>query len=98
MIIAKLKLKLKRKQYIKIKVIVLKIIKASNENKSVINEIVDIHLATFKGFFLTFMGKGFLKQMYKAYTTHPESDIFVALDDDNKVAGFLAYSENLSGL
>ena len=78
--------------------IVLKIIKASNENKSVINEIVDIHLATFKGFFLTFMGKGFLKQMYKAYTTHPESDIFVALDDDNKVAGFLAYSENLSGL
>lgn len=36
----------------------------SNE-KELINEIVTIHLNTFTGFFLTFMGRGFLKQMYR---------------------------------
>lgn len=30
-------------------------------NKEIINIRVDIHLETFKGFFLTFMGSGFLK-------------------------------------
>lgn len=36
----------------------------SNEKK-LINEIVSIHLNTFEGFFLTFMGRGFLNQMEK---------------------------------
>ena len=71
--------------------------KISGAEKSVINEIVDIHMATFKGFFLTFMGKGFLKQMYKAYVRHAESDILIALDED-KVVGFLAYSKQMSNL
>lgn len=71
--------------------------KVSDTEKSVIHEIVEIHLATFEGFFLTFMGKGFLRQMYTAYTRQAESDIFVAMDDD-KVVGFLAYSEHMSGL
>ena len=71
--------------------------KVDHTEKIVINEIVNIHLATFKGFFLTFMGKGFLRQMYTAYTKHIQSDIFVAMDDD-KVVGFLAYSEHMSGL
>ncbi len=71
--------------------------KVNDTEKSIINEIVDIHLATFKGFFLTFMGRGFLKQMYKAYTKHAESDVFVAVDE-NKAVGFLAYSKNMSAL
>lgn len=71
--------------------------KVTVENKELINHVVDIHLATFKGFFLTFMGKGFLKQMYKSYVEHPESGIYVASEGD-KVVGFLAYSENMSGL
>lgn len=75
----------------------LKIKKVSSTEKGIVNEIVNIHLATFKGFFLTFMGRGFLKQMYMAYTKHKQSNIFVALQED-QVVGFLAYSENMSGL
>lgn len=75
----------------------LNIKKAVKGEKEIIDSIVDIHLATFKGFFLTFMGRGFLKQMYAEYTEHPESNILIATDNGN-VVGFLAYSENLSGL
>lgn len=71
--------------------------KVEAAEKGVINEIVNIHLATFKGFFLTFMGKGFLKQMYTAYTKHTQSDLLVAVADGS-VVGFLAYSEHMSGL
>lgn len=66
-------------------------------NKETINDVVDIHLETFKGFFLTFMGSGFLKQMYRSYVENDESGIYIASEED-KVVGFLAYSENMSGL
>lgn len=75
----------------------LTIRKVNAEEKDIINEIVDIHLLTFKGFFLTFMGKGFLRQLYTAYARHTQSDILIAIEDD-KVVGFLAYSEFLSDL
>ncbi len=71
--------------------------KVNETEKSIINKIVNIHLATFKGFFLTFMGSGFLRQMYTAYTGHMQSDILIAVDDD-EVVGFLAYSEHMSDL
>ena len=66
--------------------------------KEIINDVVQIHLDTFKGFFLTFMGRGFLKQMYKAYCKHNQSNLLVALNEEGKTVGFLAYSEYLSGL
>lgn len=68
----------------------------SNEKK-IIDEIVTIHLNTFTGFFLTFMGRGFLKQMYQSYCEHDESGLLVAEDDETSI-GFLAYSSNFSGL
>lgn len=68
----------------------------SNE-KELINEIVTIHLNTFTGFFLTFMGRGFLKQMYQAYCDYDESALLVA-EEDGKALGFLAFSSNFSGL
>lgn len=43
------------------------------------------------------MGKGFLRQMYMAYARHPQSDILIAMDDD-EVVGFLAYSMQMSDL
>ena len=39
-------------------------------NNECIDEIVDIHMETFTGFFLTFLGKGFLKQLYKGFIEH----------------------------
>ena len=66
-------------------------------DKKIIDDIVDIHLATFEGFFLTFMGRGFLRQMYLSYTQHDKSEILAAFDGD-KVVGFLAFSCDMSGL
>lgn len=68
----------------------------SNE-KELINEIVSIHLNTFTGFFLTFMGRGFLRQMYQSYCDYDESGLLVA-EEGGKALGFLAFSSNFSGL
>lgn len=67
------------------------------EEKDLINEIVTIHLNTFTGFFLTFMGRGFLNQMYRSYCDHNESGMLVA-EERGKAIGFLAYSSNFSEL
>lgn len=68
-----------------------------SEEKKLIDEIVTIHLNTFTGFFLTFMGRGFLRQMYQSYCDHDESGLLVAEEDGNAL-GFLAFSSDFSGL
>jgi len=68
-----------------------------DSKKETINDIVSIHLDTFQGFFLTFMGRGFLKLMYRSYVEYNNSDILVAFENEKPV-GFLAYSGDLSGL
>ena len=60
-------------------------------------QVMDIHMNTFQGFFLSFLGPGFLKQLYKGYVEHPESGLLIAEDEKRKVLGFLAYSEDNSG-
>ena len=66
--------------------------------KAVVKEIANIHIETFEGFFLTFMGKGFLNTMYRAYCKHEHSTLLGAFDKDGKIQGFLAYSTDMSGL
>lgn len=68
-----------------------------SDEKKLIDEIVTIHLNTFTGFFLTFMERGFLRQMYQSYCDHDESGLLVA-EEDGKAMGFLAFSSNFSGL
>lgn len=68
-----------------------------SEEKELINDIVSIHFNTFTGFFLTFMGRGFLNQMYRSYCNHDESGLLVA-EENRKAVGFLAYSGNFSDL
>lgn len=65
--------------------------------KEEINDIVSIHLDTFQGFFLTFMGRGFLKLIYRSYVEHNNSGVLVAFENEKPI-GFLAYSGHLSGL
>lgn len=62
-----------------------------------LNQIVDIHLKTFSGFFLTFLGKGFLKQLYLGFIKHEKSNLIIAMEN-KKVLGFIAYSEDMSSL
>lgn len=63
-----------------------------------IDQIVQIHLETFQGFFLSFMGAGFLKQMYLSYCEHDASSLAVALDERGKSVGFVAFSTEQSDL
>ena len=63
---------------------------------TIITQVVDIHMQTFSGFFLTFLGKGFLHQLYEGFYTHPRSGLIVA-EKEGRIVGFLAYSEDLSG-
>lgn len=70
---------------------------ASAKEKDVIKKVVEIHIKTFNGFFLTFMGKGFLRQMYSSYAQYDDAGLLVAYEDDTPV-GFLAYSSDMSGL
>lgn len=72
------------------KIVVLK-------NKHKVDEVVEVHMKSFTGFFLTFLGKGFLRQLYKGFVLHPRSDLIVAVNKENQIVGFLAYSEDLSG-
>lgn len=67
------------------------------EDKERVNNIVSIHMATFQGFFLTFMGVNFLKLMYKSYLEFNNSGILAAFKGQ-KLVGFLAYSGDMNGL
>ena len=72
--------------------------RVEQSEKNLINEVVEIHLKTFPGFFLTFMGKGFLRELYMSYCKHELSGLLVALGEEGHPIGFLAYSENVSAL
>ena len=60
-------------------------------SKEELDGVVKIHMETFAGFFLTFLGKGFLKQMYKGYSAHENSGLIVA-KNERGIVGVLAYS------
>lgn len=75
----------------------IKIRQVQTNEEQVIEDIVTIHLNTFAGFFLTFMGRGFLKQMYQCYCDYDESGLLVAEENGTPV-GFLAYASDFSGL
>ena len=71
--------------------------KIDPKEKQIIKAVVQIHLDTFNGFFLAFMGRGFLTCLYRCYCQHKESGLLVAFEN-NEPIGFLAYSGNYSGL
>jgi len=52
------------------------------------NEIVQIHLQAFEGFFLTSLGAAFLEVYYKATLNSKNGLIVVALNEQNTIIGF----------
>lgn len=70
---------------------------ATLKNKNRVSEVVAVHMQSFTGFFLTFLGKGFLTQLYKGFVEYEGSGLIVAVNDEDKIVGFLAYSDDLSG-
>lgn len=56
-----------------------------------VEAVVDIHLAAFPGFFLSFLGRGFLRELYKAFATDKTGVSLVAEEPaTGEVLGFAA--------
>lgn len=60
-------------------------------------KIVIVHLASFPGFFLSFLGPRFLTLFYSGICTAPEGIAFVYLNELNQPAGFVAGTSNPRG-
>lgn len=75
----------------------MEITSISTLNYNALDDIVQIHLDAFPSFFLTSLGPKFLRLMYQCHMEHSASDILVAIEN-NKIIGFLAYSEDMSDL
>lgn len=50
--------------------------------KDYLDEVVDVHIRSFPGFFLTFLGPRFLKEFYSSFTYDETGVGFVAIDDN----------------
>ncbi|NVO60947.1 GNAT family N-acetyltransferase [Photobacterium damselae] len=61
--------------------------------KEDLHSIVEIHLLAFKSFFLSKLGYEFIYQYYQMYIDNHEI-ILVAVNDENKVVGFICGLEN----
>lgn len=61
-----------------------------------IDQIVEVHLSSFPGFFLSFLGPRFLKLLYQEIRSHPQGILAVATMD-SRVVGFVAGVTEQSG-
>lgn len=59
-------------------------------------QVAELHFKSFKGFFLTSLGKPFLKVFYKSIIEHPEG-IAVGIFDKNKLVAFAIGTKRKSG-
>lgn len=66
--------------------------------KDVLDAIVDLHLDTFNGFFLSSMHRGFLRTLYKSFAEHKSSELLAAYEDVGVPIGFLAFSWDTTGV
>lgn len=75
----------------------MEIVRAGRADRARIDGAVEVHMRSFQGFFLTFLGRGFLRQLYRGFAEHGGSGLLVAVDGPC-TAGFLAYSADMGGL
>jgi len=62
-----------------------------------ISRVVEIHLASFPSFFLSFLGPRFLREFYRGTLNDPASFALVAVDRPGRIAGFVAGHVEPSG-
>lgn len=62
-----------------------------------IKHVVDVHLSSFPGFFLSFLGQSFLSLFYSGVCSAPEGIAFVYLNAAGIPAGFVAGTSNPGG-
>jgi GNAT superfamily N-acetyltransferase len=61
-----------------------------------VKSVVDVHLKSFQGFFLTFLGRDFLSELYRGIVSDPSGIAFVAVADE-RVIGFVAGTDHPAG-
>lgn len=59
--------------------------------------LANIHINTFKGFFLSELGLSFLKTYYKAVLNYKESIAICAVNDEGEIVGFVTGSKHAKG-
>ena len=62
-----------------------------------ISRVVSVHLSSFPGFFLSFLGPRFLSLFYSSISFAPEGIAFVYLNDTDTPVGFVAGTSNPRG-
>jgi ribosomal protein S18 acetylase RimI-like enzyme len=62
-----------------------------------VEKVAKVHLASFPGFFLSFLGPRFLSLFYSGICAAPEGIAFVYLNDAGSPAGFVAGTLNPAG-
>lgn len=62
-----------------------------------IGRVVGVHLLSFPGFFLSFLGPRFLSLFYSGICSAPEGIAYVYLNDDGIPSGFVAGTSNPGG-
>jgi len=62
-----------------------------------VKDVVDVHLSSFPGFFLSFLGSRFLSLFYSGICSAPEGIAFVYLNSAGITAGFVAGTSNPGG-
>lgn len=70
----------------------------SKYSSAIIKQIVNLHMKAFSGFFLTFLGPGFLFHLYSGFCRHTDSEIIVIKTQQDIIVGFAAYTSNLRDL
>ena len=70
----------------------VRVITIKPSQKNILDTIVRLHIIAFRGFFLSSLHKGFLRQLYRSFIEHESSELLVAVDDDDNAIGFLACS------
>jgi ribosomal protein S18 acetylase RimI-like enzyme len=62
-----------------------------------VNQAVRVHLSSFQGFFLTFLGPEFLSLLYSYMVSSSDGVGYVFMDDDQRIVGFVCGSTEPSG-
>jgi len=62
-----------------------------------VNQVVKVHLCSFQGFFLSFLGPKFLSLLYAYIISSPDGAGFVIVDKGDKIIGFVCGSTEPSG-
>lgn len=59
--------------------------------------LAQLHISVFPGFFLSTLGERFLTAYYKIVLKHPETICLFAIDENNKVCGYVLGRTNAKG-